>query len=56
MKLPYSRLFLRGKFFTNRAILSFSRGKFSRIVTDCKEYLLKVSISRVKFSQIVFDS
>ena len=38
--------------------LSYSqlfKGKFSQIIMDCKEYLSKVSISRVKFSRIVFD-
>ena len=33
--------FLRIKFFTNWPFPDFQGGKFSRIVTDCKEYLLK---------------
>ena len=39
--IMYSGLFLRGENFHKLSYSQLFKGKFSRIVTDCKEYLLK---------------
>ena len=40
-ELPYSGFFFEDKNFHELAFPRYSRGKFSRIIMDCKEYLLK---------------
>ena len=40
--------FFEDKIFHELAFPRFSRGKFSQIVTDCKEYLLKSKYFEVK--------
>ena len=51
----YSGLFLTGKYFTNKHILTFQGKNFHELSRVLRDLILLVNIFRVKFSQMATD-